>query len=144
MFVLGFTTYRHDRANSKEGGAAIPVRFSISHNQSAIIVIGVNAVGIEIKHAKDSLRVITSHNRLQSVLSEHLINSVSLPNSHISIFVASDLGARHITRNYWQKNSSGRRLASLSIRNGLSIETLDGHTWFPGNRNRIQTSSTIN
>lgn len=52
IFVSGFSSYRHDRPNSRVGGVAILVSSTIIYTQSPISITGANAVGVDIKHPK--------------------------------------------------------------------------------------------
>lgn len=51
IFVLGFSTYRFDRAYGWGGGVIILVSFTNSHTHSPIFITD-SAVGVDITHSK--------------------------------------------------------------------------------------------
>lgn len=66
IFVLGFVTYSHDRADGRGCGAVILVRSTIKQTKWPITIVEVNSVSVDIKHTI-SLRVTACYNSLQSV-----------------------------------------------------------------------------
>lgn len=100
IFVLGFSTYRHNQATDRDSGAAILVSPIVNQAQSPISTTDANTVGVDIEASKAPLQRLPPGDSLetnpQPVLSEYKRDNAFPPKSKIPNIVASDLSVKRL------------------------------------------------